>query len=224
MAHQLTFDLPVKVSRDRGNFFVSEANRLAVARLDAPEIWPNGKLVLTGPTGAGKSHLARIWAEDRETEPMTPADLEGLDIPGIDGPRAIEIDGRLSAREEELVFHLHNHMAASGLPLLFVARDAPARWSIALPDLRSRLEATDIVRIDEPDDALLSAVVLKLFSDRQVQVSPRLVAWLIARIDRSFESAQRVVAQLDAAALAAKKPVTRDFARRVLDKPHGNAP
>ena len=221
MPEQLAFDLPVRTSRDRGDFFLSEANALAVARLDASGTWPNGKLVLTGPEGSGKSHLASAWAEEHGTTLITPADLTGRVIPEIDHVCAIDLgaDTRMTAAEEEALFHLHNHLAASGLPLLLVARQAPARWPIALADLKSRLEAAEVVRIDEPDDALLAAVLVKLFSDRQIDVSPNLIGWLVPRIDRSFAAAQDIVSRLDAAALAAQKPVSRELARRTLDNP-----
>lgn len=221
MPEQLAFDLPVRTSRDRGDFFLSEANVLAVARLDAAGTWPNGKLVLIGPESSGKSHLASAWAEEHGTTLIAPADLTGRAIPEIDHACAIDLgaDPTMTAAEEEALFHLHNHLAASGLPLLLVARRAPARWPIALADLKSRLEAAEVVRIDEPDDALLAAVLVKLFSDRQIDVSPNLIGWLVPRIDRSFAAAQDIVSRLDAAALAAQKPVSRELARRTLDNP-----
>lgn len=225
MPEQLTFDLPVRASRDRGDFFVSEANQLAVARLDAPDTWPNRKLILVGPEGAGKTHLAHIWAEDNGTVVTNPGALLACDIPEIDLPCAVEItDDPMTSAEEEALFHLHNHLAAQGLPLLLIARQPPALWPLALPDLKSRMEATDTVRIDEPDDALLTALIVKLFADRQIEVPPSLLTWLVSRIDRSFAAVDAAVAALDDAALAEKRPVTRDLARRVLDKRHIKTP
>ena len=221
MTRQLVFDLPVKTSRDRGDFFVSDANAMAVARLEDTAGWTRGKLALVGPEGAGKSHLAHVWAEAEGGRVLDMAALTGLDVTGVATPLAIEVadTAALPPEVEEALFHLHNHLASTGLPFLLVARRAPARWAVVLPDLKSRLEAIEVVHIDEPDDALLSAVLVKLFADRQVEVSPNLIAWLVARIDRSFAAAQRAVARLDAAALAEKRPVTRDLARRALDNP-----
>lgn len=217
MAGQLTFDLPVKASRDRGDFFVSEANELAVARLDDPASWPDGKLVLVGPPGSGKSHLAAIWAEEHGTWPERPVDLVMSIIPKIDGARVIEIDGPMTSDEEEMLFHLHNHMVAHGLPLLLVAREAPSRWPLTLPDLKSRMEATDVVGIGPPDDALLAAVLVKLFADRQLQVPPAVIEWLTTRMDRSFAEAQELVRLLDETALSERRNITQKLARQVLD-------
>jgi chromosomal replication initiation ATPase DnaA len=85
-----------------------------------------------------------------------------------------------------------------------------------LPDLRSRLLAAPSVAIGAPDDALLGAVLAKLFTDRQLQVSPEVIEWLLRRIERSFAGARGAVARLDAAALALKRPVTVLLAREVL--------
>ncbi len=216
MAEQLTFDLPVRESRTRGDFFVSDANALALARLDDPSLWPNRKLVLFGPKGAGKTHLAQVWADGIGATLMSPDDLAGLDIPGITGPVALDDADRLPGESEEALFHLHNHLGANALPFLLVARTPPARWSIALPDLKSRMAATDSVRIDAPDDTLLAAVMVKQFDDRQIAVAPNVIAWLVARMDRSFAEAQRVVEALDKAALTEGSAVTRPLAQRVL--------
>ena len=220
MPEQLILDLPVRVSRTRGDFFLSEANALAVARLDAPETWPNGKLVLIGPEGSGKSHLAEIWAESHSAEQMDLPDIPARDIPAIASACVIEIGDEYHAdpAEEEALFHLHNHLAGRGLPLLLVARRAPARWNVALPDLKSRMQAADIAQIDAPDDALLSAVLLKLFADRQLAVPPALIGWLTARMERSFAAAQHLVTLLDETAMAEARPITQALARRVLEK------
>ena len=224
MTRQLAFELPAKVSRKRGDFFVSDANSLAVTRLEAIDTWPNRKLVLVGPEGSGKSHLAAVWAEANGGQPVTTVGaLPCCDIPEIEGPVAIEVQDHLGAtpKEEEAFFHFHNHMQSHGYPLLMIAREPPSQWEIALPDLKSRMEATDIVRIEAPDDALLAAVLLKQFADRQLQVSPNVISYLVTHMRRSFAEAERVVADLDRTALAEGRAVTRPLAQAVLDnRPH----
>ncbi len=218
MAEQLTFNLPTRVSRARGDFFVSEANALAVARLEAVETWPNGKLVLVGPKGSGKTHLAHVWAEAQGARGLAVADLPGLDVIDVKDPLFVECDTvELDGAIAETLFHLHNHMAAAKLPLLLLAQHPPAQWDIALPDLKSRMEATDIVRIEAPDDALLAAVLLKQFADRQLQVQPAVISYLVTHMQRSFAEAEWLVDALDKAALAQGRAVTRPLAQSVLD-------
>ena len=144
-------------------------------------------------------------------------DLANLDVGAVATAIGVDDADRTSPGDEATLFHLHNHLAAAGLPLLLTAREAPSRWPTALPDLRSRMEAADIARIEAPDDALLSAVLMKLFHDRQIVVTPPTIAWLTAHMDRSFAEAQRVVAALDARALAEGRKVTRDLAQELLE-------
>lgn len=219
MAEQLTFDLTVRPSLDRGDFFVSPANALAVARLDDPAGWPLGKLVLVGPEGAGKTHLAHVWAESAGARVLSSSDLATLDIGALDAPVAVDDADRLPPQAETALFHLHNRLSDLGLPLLLTARDAPARWTVALPDLKSRMQGTDLARIEAPDDALLAAVLVKLFADRQIRVGPRVIAWLTVRIGRSFAEARDAVEKLDRAALAHGRAVTPQLAAEILDNP-----
>ena len=215
MARQLAFDLPVRVSRSRGDFFVSDANARAVARLEDTGGWPNGKLVLVGPEGSGKTHLGHVWAE-AENALFLPSISAQSSLP--DAPVVLEI-GDFTPESEEALFHLHNHLGHQRLPFLVLARTPPAQWPLTLPDLKSRMEATDIVRIEPPDDALLAAVLVKQFADRQLAVGPSVVDWLVRNMERSFAEAQRIVAALDAAALAEGRAVTRRLAQQVLGAP-----
>lgn len=220
MPKQLTLDLPVRTSLERGDFFVSDANALAVARLEDVSTWTSNKMVLAGPEGAGKTHLGHVWAEATGGALLALAEVQAEDVVHVTSALAMEIPETFDAEGEQTLFHLHNHMAASALPLLMIARTAPARWPLALPDLKSRMEATDLVQIAPPDDALLSAVLIKLFADRQLRVAPSLINWLTTRMDRSFAEATRLVESLDAAALSEGGAITRKLAQRILD----NAP
>ena len=218
MATQLTFDLPVRTALGRDDFFVSTANANAVARVDTPESWINFKLCVIGPAGAGKTHLARVWAEAAGAIYTDASDLGGLDIAVLDRPVALDDADRIAGVDEPLAFHLHNRLKEASLPLLLVGREAPSRWSTTLPDLRSRFEATEVVEIGQPDDRLLAAVLVKQFTDRQLRVPPELIGWLLPRIERSFDFASRLAGHLDAASLAEGRAVTRPLAQRVLDK------
>ena len=218
MAEQLTFNLPVRASLTRGDFFVSEANALAVARLENVGDWPLAKMVLIAPERAGKTHLAHVWAEANSAAFLKPADLGTLDVGAVATAVVVDDADQLSKDEEVQLFHLHNHLASNRLPLLLTAQEGPARWKTSLPDLKSRLEATDTVKIGPPDDALLSAMLVKLFTDRQLSVDPNLIPWLSSRMERSFSGAQALVEVLDKTALAAKRRINRGLAATVLDK------
>ena len=221
MARQLVFDWPTGVALGAEDFFVSPANASAYAMIGEPALWPEGKLVLTGPEGAGKSHLARVFAA-RTGAAICPATALPRDLHPSSGLVVEDLE-TLPRAAEEALFHLHNNLRAARLPLLLTARTPPARWPLTLPDLASRMQACTVVPIAAPDDALLRALVMKLFADRQVMPDARVVDYLAARIERSYAAAARVVAALDRAALEHRRPVTVALARAVLEG-DGEAP
>lgn len=220
MPRQLSFDLPVREALGREDFFVSDANAAAVAMIEGWQGWPARKLVLTGPKGAGKTHLTHVWAALSGARIVLAADLPGADIAALAaGPVAVENCHLIAGAKptEDALFHLHNLALAEGQSLLFTADAPPSFWPLALPDLASRLQATPTVSIAPPDDALLAAVMMKLFADRQLSPSPATIPFLIRRIDRSFEAARDIVERLDAASLEQRRPITPSLARDLLD-------
>lgn len=217
MARQLAFDFPAGVALGPDDFFVSNANRVAFAMLGNPDTWPEGKLVITGPEGCGKSHLARVF--HLQTGATIIAASELADGPPPAGPVVVEDMERLPASVEAAMFHLHNHQRHTGHPLLMTAATPPTRWPLALPDLASRMQATTVATIDDPDDGLLTVLILKLFSDRQIIPPPTLAPYLAQRIERSFAAAARIVDDLDRLALQEGKAITQRLATRLLDKP-----
>lgn len=219
MPHQLSFDLPPQVALGPDDFFVSAANEQAFAMVcDWPD-WPAGKLALIGPPGSGKSHLARVWQSLAHAQIVQAATLTPTSMPPAGTYLVIEDLHALPATAEEHLFHLHNHLAQTGGRLLLTDTHPPSRWTIALPDLASRMQGTAVIRLDDPDDRLLAALLMKLFADRQLAPPPDVITYLAARIERSHTAAAQVVALLDAVALRDKRELTRAFVRAVLDKP-----
>lgn len=220
MIRQLTFDLPAQTAWRREDFFVSPANAAALATVDDWRNWPGGKLVLTGPKGSGKTHLARLWAAETGAAILPATALARADLPALSGHGAVAVEDAEQAAgdagTEAAFFHLHNLVTQSG-HLLVTATRPPRDWPLALPDLASRLQAAALARIEAPDDALLSAVFIKLFADRQITVPPALIPYLVQRMERSIDAARALVARLDAHALAAGRPITRHLAAEVLE-------
>jgi chromosomal replication initiation ATPase DnaA len=220
MARQLSFDLPVRAALGREDFFVSPANAEAVAMIEGWQGWPLRKLVLTGPAGAGKTHLAHVWAGLSGAGIIAARDLPGCDVARLaEGCVVIEdADTVAGDRDaEDALFHLHNLTLAGGRALLVTARTPPHLWGLVLPDLASRMQGTLHTSLGAPDDALLSAVLMKLFADRQLMPSPDTIPYLARRIERSFRAAEDMVADLDAAALSQRRAITRGLAAEVLD-------
>jgi chromosomal replication initiation ATPase DnaA len=219
VSRQLAFDLPGPEKLGREDFFVSPANAQGIAMIDLWRLWPRGMLLLVGPEGAGKTHLAQIWATEAGARVLTAEGLASADLNLLAScAMAVEDADRIAGKpaEETAMFHLHNLMRERKLPLLLTARQPPRDWGIALPDLDSRMKAMALVRIDPPDDALLSAVLAKLFADRQVTAPPALIPYLTSRMERSIDAARQLVAELDRRALARGGPISRSDAASLL--------
>ncbi|WP_458789972.1 P-loop NTPase family protein [Yoonia sp. MH D7] len=221
MAEQLTFDWPMGVALGAADFFVSDANTQAYAMLQAPQTWPERKLIVTGAKGAGKSHLARVFATQMDATHLSATTLlDALSdaLPDAGANIVVEDMDQLPPIANEFMFHLHNHLRNTGGHLLMTARTPPGRWPLTLPDLASRMQATTLIAIDNPDDALLAALIMKLLADRQIMPPISLVNYLVPRIERSFAAAAQVVARLDAASMAQGRPINRALAAGLLDK------
>lgn len=216
MAQQLAFDLPADVRLGAENFFVSDANEQAFALVRAPIAWPEGKLALVGPAGSGKTHLAKLFAQETGAILTNARDISAAS-PLPNAPLVIEDGEALPPSCEEWVFHAHNHLRSANIPFLVTGRTAPARWGITLPDLASRLSAATTATIQNPDAPLLMAVLLKHFQDRQLAPHPDAMTYLQRHLPRSFETIRQTVEILDREALSRRKPLTRPFVREVLD-------
>ncbi len=218
MSRQLAFDLPAQAAYRRADFYPSPANAEALAAIARWRDWPSGRLVLIGPAGAGKTHLMHLWAEAAGAQIIAARDLAGADLPALaTAPVAVEDADQIGGDPgaEKALFHLHNMSAGQGL--LISAATPPRDWGLGLPDLLSRMQALGIASLLPPDDALLSAVLVKMFADRQIVVPPNLIPYLVQRMDRSIAAARALVAALDATALALGRPITRALAAEVLD-------
>jgi chromosomal replication initiation ATPase DnaA len=210
---QLVIDLPYRPALGRADFLVSDCNAAALGWIERWPDWSAHALVLYGPEGCGKSHLAHLWCERTGARLVSGRELTEWETLSI--PPGIAVDDADRAPEIALL-HLFNSCAEAGAGLLLVARNAPSGWPIALPDLASRLRAAPAVGIAPPGDALIAAMLVKHFTDRQLRVRPAVIAYLVHRMERSFAAAAALAARLDKLALAEGRPIGLVLARRAL--------
>jgi len=223
LAAQLSFDLPVRTARGREDFFVAPCNVEAVEWIDRWPNWSSHVLAVYGPPACGKTHLAHVWRTRTGASTITSAKLDRDRLPpGLSVGVVIEHDGE--PFDEVALLHVHNSIAQAGGSLLLTGETPPARWPVSLPDLRSRLRAATAVGVGRPDDELLAAVLAKLFADRQLAVAPDVIAFMMTRLERSFDAARRSVAQLDALALETGRRVSVRLASEVLSAASANDP
>lgn len=214
---QLALSLPSREHLARDDFLDGAPNAAALAMIERWPDWPGPFLFLVGPEGAGKTHLAAIWAEFAGARVISARALAVAAVPGALATGALVVEDIEPGNfDPAALFHLLNLAREEGASVLLTARGLPAAWEIGLRDLASRLRAIPVVELADPDDALLRALIVKLCADRQLRLDEATVAYLAGRIERSFAAARDVVERLDEASLRLRRPVTRALAAEVL--------
>ncbi|MEA2883485.1 MAG: hypothetical protein QOH32_2741 [Bradyrhizobium sp.] len=214
---QLAFALPHAESLSRDDFLEGPSNAAALALVDSWPDWPNRIMLLTGPEGSGKSHLAAIWAEAAGARSTTAHNLTAAGVPGALATGALVVeDLNPSGFDERALFHLLNLAREEEAFVLITARLPPASVEFELRDLRSRLRAVPVVTLQSPDDQLFRALIVKFCADRQLSIDETMVSYLATRVERSFVAARRTVELLDTEALRLGRPVTRALAAELL--------
>jgi chromosomal replication initiation ATPase DnaA len=214
---QLLLPFPHAPGYDSRDFLPDSSNQEALAWLDTD--WPDQRLALFGPAGCGKSHLLHIWAERTGARVLTGQALTEQTLPELHSmPRngALALDDADTASPDLLLLHLLNTARDQGVRVVLAGRSAPARWPVRLPDLSSRLRAITAVEIRPPSDDLLTTLLMRLLSDRQLSVAQPVQDWLLTHLPRSPSVLRQAVARLDRTSLVVGKPITRALAVRIL--------
>jgi chromosomal replication initiation ATPase DnaA len=217
VVRQLALDLPHVESFRRDDFLESPSNCAALALVDRWPEWPSRIAAIVGPAGSGKSHLAAIWSERAGARIVVGHALNHADVPAQLATGALVVEDVAPGRvDEAALFHLFNLACEDEAYLLLTSSQRIDGTGFGLADLVSRLRAVPSVTLAAPDDALLSAVLVKLFADRQLAVGEGVIAYLLSRMERSLASAREIVAKLDTAALSRGRAVNRQLAADVL--------
>jgi chromosomal replication initiation ATPase DnaA len=213
MIKQLPLPFADPPSYAAADFVTAPSNQLAREFLDRPEAWTNGRLVLWGEPGCGKTHLAQIWAAERGAAFVDGAQLRDFLTPQT---APVAIDDADAVSDETALLHLINAAAEAGQPVLLTAQSPPARAAITLPDLASRLRASLAVEISPPDDELLTTLLSRLAADRQLVLNLPVRNFLLTHLPRTPAALREAVARLDKAALAGGGKISRPFAASLL--------
>jgi DnaA regulatory inactivator Hda len=215
---QLAFDLGHRPALGAEDFLVAPCNQDAVGWLDRWPDWPAPALVLHGPRGCGKTHLAHVWRNRTNAKFISTEELSNQSPYEIlENANACIFDNLAPAQfDQTALFHLYNAARDTNGHLLITSDTPPSSWGLTLNDLRSRLVAAPAVGVGAPDDSVLGAVLLKLFLDRQLRVEPDVLSYILMRMERSFAAANAIVTALDNAGLAARRAITIPLAREIL--------
>ena len=214
---QLAFTLPHAESLTRDNFLEGPANAAALALIDAWPEWPSRTMMLVGPEGSGKSHLAAIWADESGARSTAAHALSAADVPDALTTGALVVeDLRPREVDERALFHLLNLAREQAAFVLMTGRISPSAMEVDLRDLGSRLRALPTVSLSPPDEQLFRALIVKFCADRQLAIDESVVSYLVSRIERSSAAARRAIELLDGEALRQGRPVTRALAAELL--------
>lgn len=216
-AGQLTLDLPHRPALGAEDFLVSRSNAAAAGMMDRWPAWVPPAVIVVAPARAGKTHLANVWRLRSGAPRIAASTLCEDDVPAVlaQGAALLE-DLHAGIGAERVLFHLLNQSRVHKLSMLLTSRQPPGELQIRLPDLASRLRALPVVTISPPDDALLRAVLVKQFADRQLVVEPHVIGYIALRMEQSMAAAAAVVAELDRLAMASHRKVTRALAAEAL--------
>jgi len=219
---QLALDLPIDPRFGREDFLVSPSNEAAYGLIERWPDWPDTILLLRGPRGSGKSHLASIWSTAAKAWTAAARDITDERVPHLVSNGAVVIeDADRGPRDEMALFHLLNLARERKAFLVVTCEMPPDRWGLQTPDLLSRLRLAPSIMVQAPDDALLRAVLVKLFIDRQLVVDTSVVDYIALRIERSLRRAAEIVAALDWEALSRGRRISRSIAAAVLEAARG---
>ena len=217
---QLTLDLPHRPALGAEDFLVGRSNETALGLIDRWPDWPHVAVVVEGPPQSGKTHLANVWRYRTNGDVCAARDLTEADVGRLANVRALVVeDLDQGIGDERALFHMLNLAREHKLSMVLTTAVSPGELKVTLPDLRSRLRAIPLATIGPPDDALLGAVLVKLFADRQITVEPTVIAFILTRMERSFAAASAIVAALDRLSLATHRKVSRALAASLFTRP-----
>lgn len=219
MIRQYPLPLPHDEAMEAADFMVTSSNREAVAWIEQWPDWSAHCSVIFGPSGCGKTHLANVWQTRSSATPLSLADLSAQNADNTTNTVLIDDADKIVGMPayEEALFHLYNRLKENKGSLLLTSVHAPAQWGIGLADLRSRLSSVPAIAIAAPDDELLSALMIKQFRDRQIDLSTDVVDYLLPRVERSPAAIRALVTALDQTSLAEGRKITVALARKILE-------
>ncbi len=217
-AEQLVFKLDHRPALGRDDFLVAPCNEDAVAAIDRWPDWPVRMMAIFGPAGAGKSHLAHVWRKASEARLACAHELTKQQVTSLFSAGALVIEDGEKLTDEQSLLHLINMVVQDGAYLLLTGRAAPSRWSVGLADLRSRLQVIPAIELGQPCDSLLRGILIKMFEDRQLDIPPDIVDFLVGRMERSFDAAQQLVHLIDLESMVQKRKISRKLAGEILGR------
>ncbi len=208
------------------DFMITACNQTAYLAVKTWPNWQHFALNIYGPKSSGKSHLAHIWITTIQNSLPRPIQIPILNAHSINmkninkltsqHPYLVieELDANIN---EEAFFHLYNNYNTPKTNILFTSELPLSKLSLKLPDLRSRLNIVPNAEIHQPDDEMLTALVAKLFNDRQIIISQEILDYILKYSERSFAYITKLVAEIDEISWIYGRAVSIPIVKEAID-------
>ena len=217
---QLLLGLPMSEALAEEDFLPSKSSEEAVKWIGRWPDWNGGHcLILYGSQGCGKTHLSHVWQKMTSAQIIKLDDLQSFDFANSENFLIIIEDvlkGLENNDNQEKLLHIYNWVLEQGGYLLLTSTAHPKKWKIDLADLSSRMLATNAVKIKDPDDELLKAIIVKQFADRQVSISEKVLNYIMKNTERSFAAVRKLVSKIDEISMTEKKKITTAIVKKAL--------
>ena len=214
--NQLLLDFDHKTNFNEHDFYLSKSNSNAFNLINRWPDWDKKILNISGEKFSGKSHLANIFKLKSKAFLIKGNEIDNSIFKSIKLHESIIIDDFEECNEEEILYSIFNLIDQDSKYLLINSLKPINEIKYRLPDLTSRSKNCLYAVIENPDDELLFAIILKNFSDRQIKIEKKIINFIISRIDRSYRKIDEFIYKIDELSLKKKKPINFKTIKEIL--------
>ena len=216
MTDQLILKFPTNNVYLKEDFYVSSSNQEAYEFISSWPRWIKRIVNIFGPSGSGKTHLASILKSKTSTLEIQSDELNDKIFFEFKINEALIIENLNEKVSENLLFSLWNVALQDNKYLLITSTKPISTYKFKLLDLKSRANSSVIIGINLPSDDLISVILAKNFSDKQIKVEKKHIDYIIKRIDRSYEKISQFISILDKYSLKKNSPFSLKLIKEVL--------
>ncbi len=214
--NQLLLELDYKTNFNENDFYLSKSNSNAFNLINRWPDWEKKILNISGEKFSGKSHLANIFKLKSKAFLIKGNKIDNSIFKSLKLYESIIIDDFEECNEEEILYSIFNLIDQDSKYLLINSLKPINKIKYKLPDLASRSKNCLYAEIENPDDELLFAIILKNFSDRQIKIEKKIINFIISRVDRSYRKIDEFIYKVDELSLKKKKPINLKTIKEIL--------
>ena len=214
---QKLLDFGITESFDENDYYVSKSNYFAKNIIEAWPKWEKKIVNLAGEKYSGKTHLSHIFKKKSNALYLYSNNIEDKILKKIKLSNSIIIEDLDESFDEKLLYSIFNLVEQDNKYLLISSKKPIDTMKFTLPDLLSRLKNCIIAKIEQPDDELIYAIILKSFSDRQINLDNKIIDYIVKRIARSYSKMHEFIYKIDELSLKKKKSINFKIIKEIIN-------